>query len=79
MCVYSKPMYNFPKQDHNALFILHANRIYSAPHYIVLCDLSGSTIFSTLSHKQYNFQKKVFEHEILFRFSLQICPKNFSM
>ena len=64
MFVYSHPMYNFPKQDHNALFILHANCIYSA-HYIVICGLSGSTIFSTLSHKRYNFQEKVFEHKIL--------------
>jgi len=66
-------MYNFPKQDHNTLFILHANRIYSA-HYIVICDLSGCTIFSTLSHKWYNFQKKVFEHKILVWFS----PHNMS-
>jgi hypothetical protein len=28
-----------------ALVILHANRIFSAPYYIVICGLSGSTIF----------------------------------
>jgi len=28
-----------------ALVLWHANHIFSAPHYIVTCDLSGSTIF----------------------------------
>jgi len=29
-----------------------------APYYIVICDLSGSTVFSTSSHKRQDFQKK---------------------
>jgi len=34
-----------------------------APYYIVICVLSHSTIFFTLSHKRHNFRKKkVIEH-----------------
>jgi hypothetical protein len=29
-----------------ALVIHHANHIFSAPYYIVICGLSGSTLFS---------------------------------
>ena len=32
-----------------------------APFYIVICDLSACTIFSTLPHKWHNFQKEVVE------------------
>jgi hypothetical protein len=31
------------------LDIRHANRIFSAQHYIVICDLSGSTIFFNIT------------------------------
>jgi inorganic pyrophosphatase/exopolyphosphatase len=33
-----------------------------APYYIVNCGLSGSTIFSKVSHKQNDFRKKVIEN-----------------
>ena len=36
-----------------------------APYYIVICGLSGSTIFfSTLSHKRHDFMEKVTEHKM---------------
>jgi hypothetical protein len=31
---------------------------------IVICGLSGSKIFSTLSHKRHDFRKKVIEHKM---------------
>jgi hypothetical protein len=43
-----------------ALVIGHANRVFSAPHYIVICGLFGSTIFF---HKQHNFRKKFIEYK----------------
>jgi hypothetical protein len=36
------------------LSIQHALRM----RHIVICGLSGSTAFSTLSHKRYDFRKK---------------------
>jgi hypothetical protein len=30
-----------------------------APYYIVICGLSGSTIFLTLSHKRHDLRKKI--------------------
>jgi hypothetical protein len=32
--------------------------------YIVICGLPSSTNFSTLSHKRYDFRKKVTEHKM---------------
>jgi hypothetical protein len=32
--------------------------------YYVICDLSGSTIFSPLSHKRHDFRKKIAEDKI---------------
>jgi len=40
------------------LVICHANQLLSAQHYIVVCGLSGSTIFSTLSHKWHDLWGK---------------------
>ena len=37
-----------------ALVIQHAMRM----RHIVICSLSGCTIFSTLSHKEHDFRKK---------------------
>jgi hypothetical protein len=37
--------------------------IVHAPYYIVVCRLSESTHFPTLSHKRYNSSKKVFEQK----------------
>ena len=43
-----------------ALVTQHAIRM----RHIVICGLSGSTIFYTLSHKRHDFQKKVTEHKM---------------
>ena len=43
-----------------ALCIQNAMRM----RHIVICVLSGTQYFSTLSLKQHDFRKKVFEHEI---------------
>jgi len=41
-----------------ALFIQHANCIFSARHCIVICGLSGSTFFFKLIYKRHDFGKK---------------------
>ena len=43
-----------------ALGIQHAMRLC----HIVICGLSGSTIFSTLSHKRSDLRAKVTEHKM---------------
>ena len=51
-----------------ALGIKHAMRM----HHIVICGLSGSSVFSHISHKRHNFQKKkkVMQHKLsIFIFS----------
>jgi hypothetical protein len=47
-----------------ASVIQHAKRIFSAQHYIAICDLSGCTIFSKLSHKRHDFRKTIIEHKM---------------
>jgi len=52
-----------------------------APYYTVICSLYGSTIyFSTLSHKQRDFQegRELFNIKCVFWFSLQISVWNIS-
>ena len=41
-----------------ALFIRRANRKFSAHHYIVVCNLSGCTIFFSITSKRRDFRKK---------------------
>jgi hypothetical protein len=48
------------------LVIWHANRIFSALHYIVICDLSGCTKFITLPQKVHDLWKAVTEHKNVF-------------
>jgi hypothetical protein len=49
----------------SAIVIRHANYILSAPYYvcIVICDLTGSTIFVHVTPERHYFRKKVIEHE----------------
>jgi len=43
----------------------HANFIFSASYYIVMCGLSGSTeFFPTLSHKRHDFRGKKIQHKM---------------
>ena len=42
-----------------ALIIQHKTR-----RHVVICGLSGSTIFLTLSHKRHDFRNKVAEHKM---------------
>jgi hypothetical protein len=46
LCQYSWPSYP-PRKAH-------------APNYIVICDLSGCTTFSTFSHNRHNFREKIY-------------------
>ena len=57
-----------------ALGIQHAVRI----DHIVICGLSGYTIFSILSHKQQVFRKQVIEYKMCFDFLYNFCLKHFS-
>jgi hypothetical protein len=47
-----------------ALVVRQANRMFSAPRYVFVCGLPGFAIIPTLSHKRYDFRKKLTEHEI---------------
>jgi len=38
----------------------------------------GCTVFSTLSHKHYDFQKKGIVHEMCFDFLYTVCMKRFT-
>ena len=49
----------------------------NAPYNIVICVLSGSTIFSTLSLTQNKFWENVFEHKVIFWYSLQLLSAAF--
>jgi len=41
------------------------------PQYVVTCGLSGSTVFSTLSHKRHDFPEKVLNIKKLFLFPVE--------
>jgi hypothetical protein len=56
-----------------AFCIQNATRI----RQIVICSLSGSTKFSTLSHKRHDFRKEVIEHTCV-DFLYKICLIYFS-
>jgi hypothetical protein len=60
-----------------AFVIQHANHIFSVPYYTIICDLSGLTYISTLSHKWHDFWKKFNESKCVFWFSLQLLYKIF--
>jgi len=50
-----------------ACLIYPACKLYiSAHHCIVICGLSGSTIFFKLTHQRHDFGKKVFENKFFF-------------
>jgi len=44
--------------------LIYPARKANAPYYIVICGLSGCTIFSTLSHKWHDFREKVTERKM---------------
>jgi hypothetical protein len=57
-----------------ALGIRHEMRM----RHIFICSLSVSTIFLTLSHKSYDFRRRLLIIECVFQSPLQICLKYFS-
>ena len=58
-----------------ALGIQHAMRM----SHVFICGLPRSTKFLHISHKRYDFKKKkkVMEHKMFFRFSLQLLSETF--
>jgi len=56
-----------------ALVVQYAKRIFSAPYYGVICDMSGRTIFCTLSHTHHDFRKKIKK-----TIENEMCVLNFS-
>jgi hypothetical protein len=48
-----------------------------ASYYIVICGLSGCTIFSTLFHKWHDFRKNFINIKCVFWFSLQLLSETF--
>ena len=48
-----------------------------APYCNVFCGPSGSTTFSAISHRQYDYRKKVTEYKMCFLFSLQLLFETF--
>jgi hypothetical protein len=53
-----------------ALVIYHAKA--HAPYYIVNCGLSGSTYFSTLSHRRHDFRKRLLNMTCVLIFSATV-------
>jgi len=41
-----------------ATVILHINRTFSAPHYILICSCLDMLYFSTLSHKLHDLREE---------------------
>jgi hypothetical protein len=53
------------------------DHIFSAQHYIVICGLSDSAKFSTLSHKRRNFRKQIIVHKMCEFICLKLLPDTF--
>ena len=47
-----------------ALIVRHANRIFSAPHYILICAQSGSTVYFHINSQKAQFSRKKIEQEM---------------
>jgi len=63
----------------SCLTFRHANRIFSASYYVILCVLSAcTTCFSTLSRKRLDFRGgKIIEHKMRVLTSLQLSSEIF--
>jgi len=59
--------------------VIAALRIQSAMcmRHIVVCDLPGSTILPTLSHKRQNFREKIMNMKRVFWFPLHLFSETF--
>jgi len=53
----------------------HEKRIFSKPHSFVTCSPPTVPYFFTLSHKRYEFLKKVVDLEYVLLFSLQLLSE----
>jgi hypothetical protein len=56
----------------------HTNHILYVQYYIVICGLSGCTLFFALSHKWHNFQKIFIEHKMCVLISSTTFASNLS-
>ena len=60
------------------LVMKHAKRMRRM-YYTVICGLTGSTTFSTLSHKRhFQGKKKLLNNKMCFDFDYKFCRKHFS-
>jgi len=62
-----------------ALVMWHVNWTFSVPHYNAILVCLALPYFSTLSHKQHNFWKKIMEHKIRLLISSTIFVWNISI
>jgi hypothetical protein len=63
---------------HCILCLCYTARKAHAPYYIVICGLSGCSIFSTLSHKWHDFRKKLLNIKYMFWFFYTSFVRNLS-
>jgi len=49
-----------------ALIVRHANRVFSAPYYILICAQFGSTIYFHINSQKAQFSRTKIEQEIAF-------------
>jgi hypothetical protein len=59
------------------LVIQHAKCTFSMQHCIVICGLSGATLFFRLYNKWHNFKK--FEYKTCFDFLYNVCMKHLNL
>jgi len=59
------------------VFVTLRNRREMRIRHIVICGLTGSTIFFHITYERQDFRKKI-DHKMCFHFLYNFCVKNFS-